>query len=818
MMIRQIVRRALSLGLAVVATFGARAAAQPIFTVAFGGARSHPYDVRHISIDLRLDDAKRQVAGSVTHRIRSLASPLRALNLDAAANMTISAVTADGAPTRFRLIGDTLSIILPKPLPYGDSTSIRVDYSVSPKKGLYFIQPDSLVPDRRNQIWTQGQAEDNHFWLPVYDYPNDRSTTEMRATLRGDWKLLSNGRLLDSKPNGDGTTTWHYQIDRDHSSYLIMLAAGEYLVRRDTVAGVPLEYWGYPDQAERIAATFGRTPDIFRYYLDRVGVPYPWSKYSQVAISEFMFGGMENTTATTITDNAYVDRRGAVDYDPDPLVAHELAHQWFGDMVTNRSWFHLWLHEGYATYLASRYRGHRSGEEAFLKEMYDDGLLALDVDKTIGRNPIAGTSGIKTNLYQRGARVLHMLNQLVGDDIFWRASRRFLERNAFGLVETNDLKIAFEDVSGLNLDWFFDEWIFKAGAPEFEVEYRYGRDSLFLRVRQVQRQDSLTGVFRMPLPLEFYLKNRVISDTVWLSRAEEIFTFPMPERPRFVIFDAGDAMLKTVRFSRADDELVAQLDAPRMIDRYLAARELTATTRDRSTASRRSQALRDRFPKERSPYVREEIIRGFATLDSVIAPEVIRLALADSSVEVRRAAIDISYRIVDKRERASLLRPLLSDSSDNVIAAAIEMLSVTAPEEISASLTKLQGVQGRKGRLAEAWLNAVLQSRANGYIDGVIEYTQPKYSRELRSQAYLVLSKLDTVTPAARAAIEQGLRDNSIYIRTSAASAVRARYDDTMRQMLQRLRGELGGEERANVERLIRDDPAATPPPGGSGR
>jgi aminopeptidase N len=808
MILRQPLRRTPLLPLIVLAALvSSRALAQPLFDVNFGGARSHPFDLLNVAIDLRLDDAHREISGNVTHTLRSLASSLRTIRLDAASNMKIGAVTVDGTPVRFRLQVDSLWIYLNKPLGYGDSARLRVDYSVSPRKGLYFIQPDSVFTERRSQIWTQGEAEDNHFWVPIYDYPNDRATTEIRATVRGDWKLLSNGVFLSATPNADGTRTWQYRLDKPYSTYLIMLAAGDYLVTRDTVDGIPLEYWTYPDQPERVKPTFGHTPDIIRYLRDLIGVPYPWNKYSQVMISEFMFGGMENTTATTLTDAALVDARGFVDYNPDGLIAHEATHQWFGDLVTDRSWYHLWLHESFATYIASRYRGYRYGDDVFLKDMFDDGQLALDADKSLGRSPVAGTSGTKTNLYQRGARIIHMLNRLVGEETFWRACRRFLNDHAYGLVETNDLKLAFEDAAGINLDWFFNEWIYGAGAPVYQVEYRTSRDSLWLRVKQVQKLDSSTGLFAMPVPVEFYLSNRVQSDTIWVSKDDEIFAFHITERPRFVIFDAGDAMLKTVRFPRTDEELIAQLDAPRMLDRLDAARELGFSGREKSTLLNRSQVMRDHYKREPSAYVRAEIIRAFGSLDSTVAPDVIRMALRDSAVDVRRAAIDLSMRISDVQARAAALRPLLADSSDDVVGATLEVLALTSPDQLRPELARLRGVRGRHDHLAESWLTAVLESKASALVDDVAEYASPKYSRDLRSQALTTLSKLDTVTPASRLAIERGLRDNSIFIRTAAASAVRASYDDTMRQMLQRLSGQLAGDEKANVDRLLREDP-----------
>jgi len=783
------------------------ASAQSLFeSVDYGGARTHRFDLLHVAIDVRFDQPASEVIGSVTHRIRSLDAALGSVRLDAGKGMTFSRIAVDGVPARYEHRGDTLAIWLPSPRAYGDTFTLAIDYRVRPEKGLYFIKPDSSSPNRRQQIWTQGEAEDNRYWVPIYDYPNDRATSEVTATVRGDWKVLSNGRLVATTTNADGSATWHYSMEKPHATYLIMLAAGDYLVTRDTADGIPLEYWTYPEMPERVGPTFGRTPDVIRYLSRLIGVPYPWNKYAQVFIADFMYGGMENTTATTLNDYALVDQRGLIDYNPDGLIAHEAAHMWFGDLVTNRSWGHLWLHESYATYLASRYNGYRYGEEDFLKEMYDNGLSGIRADQFSGRDPIARGNGVTSNIYNRGSRVLHMLQQLVGEDIFWRANRLFLERAAYGNVETNDLKIAFEDVAGINLDWFFDQWIYKAGYPKFSIERSYAGDTLKLRVRQTQSRDSLTGLFSMPVPLEFHLRGGVVSDTIWVAKEDETFSFALGEKPSFMIFDAGDAMLKAVDFPRTDEELVAQCAAPRMIDRLLAVSALTARDslrRDNGSLKRRSIALRDRFMREPSRFVREEIIDAVPSLDSSVAVDIVRKGLADSAAQIRRRAIDWVYLIGTRQGAARVLRPLITDTSAMVMSAAIGALSAADTTGLEDVLRGLRGQRGRRGRLATSWLNAVAAGGYKRLVDDVVGYTMAGYSNDIRSQAYFVLSRLDTTTPAVRLSIVGGLQGSSAVVRSGAAAAARRHLDSELRGMLVRLRDDLGGEERQTVDQIL---------------
>ncbi len=768
---------------------------------------SHGYDLLHVAIDVRFDLPKKLVIGSVEHSIHWLGGTSGALELHAAENMGFRSVMVDGAPARYRHTGETLAIYIPSSRK-NDTMSVRIEYTVSPAKGLYFIQPDSLMPLKRNQIWTQGEEEDNHFWVPIYDHPDDRTTTEIRATVPAGWKALSNGRLISGGPGTDsGTSVWHYRMEKPHSTYLIMLAAGEFMVTHDTVDGIPLEYWTYPEMPERVMPTFSRTPDAIRYLSTLLGVPYPWNKYSQITIADFMFGGMENTTATTLNDYVLVDERGLLDYNPDGVIAHEAAHMWYGDLITNRHWGHLWLHESYATYLAARYRGYRYGEDVFLEEMYDNGALGIQSQGVRGRNPLALGDNVTVNIYQRGSRVLHMLNRIVGEEAFWRANRIFLERHSYGLVETDDLKAAFNEATGSDLGWFFEQWIYKAGHPEYRVDKSWSKGTLSLRVRQAQNRDPMTGLFRMPVPLEFHMRGGIVRDTIQVEKEDETFTFQLGEEPAYVIFDAGDAILKTVEFPRASDELVAQLMADRSIDRMLAVEELASADRTlkgpRGDQRRRSLALLKLLEREPAPFVREAIVNKASMLDSLVMIDVIGRGLRDTSVTVRSAAVENSYLIASKSERARLLRPLLGDSSYAVVASVLGMLAVTDTSGLEPALRGMKGMRGRRDRLALEWLGAVLSGGYTSLADDVSDYTLPLYNTDTRVQAYYVLGKLDTITPKVRDAIVRGLRESSAIIRSTAAGAARSHLDAELRSMLERLRTELVGPQRSTVEGIL---------------
>ena len=777
--------------------------AQSIFGVRYDMGRQRTFDVLHTAIDVRFDEPRREVIGSVRHRLRPIIEELATVSLDADSAMRIARVTVDDVECGYRLGVRSLEIDLPKPARDGDTIEIAIDYRVRPSKGLYILAPDSTNPTRRAQIWTQGEAEDHHYWVPLYDFPNDRATSEMTITVRERWSALSNGDLVSRRSNNDGTATWHYRFDRPHASYLIMMAAGEYLVTRDTVDGIPLSYWTYPEFPERVAPAFASTPDVMRYLTRRIGIPYPWKSYAQVVVSEYMYGGMENTTASTLNDEALVDARGRIDYNTDNLIAHELAHQWFGDLVTTSDWGHLWVQESFATYLASKYLGHRYGEDALLNDIWEGGVRAIALDSTSGRDPIAGGKGQITNLYQRGAHVLYMLEHLLGEEPFWRGVRLFLERHAYSNVETADLQDAFEDASGVELDWFFRQWVYRAGAPELVVSHTYDGDSLRIRFRQAHVRDSLTGLFRLRLPIAIHHDDGIVRDTIWLDAERDSLTLPLASKPTMVLVDEGQSTLKRLRHERTDDELVAQLEAPAMLDRWEAVTTIVRVDSARRAEPWRLEALARAYRREPTAAVRDAIIGRIGELEGSEVGSLVAEAFTDSSVDVRRAAIELSYRIVDPVERAEALRARLADSSVRVVASALSMLATTDTTGLRATLAKWRGVTGRRQTMAQAWVGAVSSARLDELIDDVVVYTRAPYNRSTRWQAFIALSALSRTTPAVREAIIRGLTDSSASVREAAIEAAHTHLDAELRTRLAAVRETFAGEERRSIDAML---------------
>jgi aminopeptidase N len=338
-----------------------------------GEARDRHYDVLHYRIVVSFDEPKRTVHGTVTTTLIPFQTAFDSLIFDAE-EMTIHTVfLRSGARLPFTQNLRTVSIVLDRPYTLRDTITVSVEYSCTPRKGLYFVQPDSGYPAKPRQIWTQGEDMDNHFWFPCYDFPNDKATSEVIATVSRDLTVLSNGKLISVREDAKaGTKTFHWREGKPHASYLIMLAIGNYAVLRDKAGTVPLEYYVYPDRVEDARVCFRETAAMIRFFNEKIGFVYPWEKYAQVLIHEFVVGGMENTSATSLADNATVfDARARTDQSPTSLIAHELAHQWWGDVVTCKDWRHLWLNESFASYFDPLYHEATVGGDHFAFTMYE---------------------------------------------------------------------------------------------------------------------------------------------------------------------------------------------------------------------------------------------------------------------------------------------------------------------------------------------------------------------------------------------------------------------------------------------------------------
>lgn len=516
-----------------------------------GEARDKTYDVLHYKIEISFDESKKMVIGKTTATFVPYQPNFSIVEFDAE-RMQFTSVKMGKKSLKFDSLAKTIRITLDKAYSYKDTLTVSMEYSCIPKRGVYFVQPDSGYPDKPWQIWTQGEDMDNHHWFPCWDFPNDKATSEVIATVKKSYAFLSNGKLVGTKENKKaGTKTYHWKQTKPHSSYLVMFAAGEYEILKETSDGVPLEYYVYKHHAADAKINYAHTAPMMKFFNEKIGFRYPWEKYAQVIVADFVAGGMENTSATTLMDRITVyNARARVDESPTSLIAHEMVHQWWGDVVTCKDWRHIWLNESFASYFDPLYFEHAFGKDEFTNIMYNAQQAGINSDKSSGRKPIVSVGSYGANIYPRGASVLHMLRFILGDELFWKAINHYVTKYQFQPVETNDLKLAVEEATGKNLYWFFDQWIYKAGYPSFDVSYRFN-DSLRaveLTVQQVQTIDSLTGLFMTPVDIEIVAGGKSTIQRITVSQKESTYVLPVQEQPTLVLFDKDNWILKSVQY------------------------------------------------------------------------------------------------------------------------------------------------------------------------------------------------------------------------------------------------------------------------------
>jgi aminopeptidase N len=529
--------------------------------------RVRTYDVQHYIIRSRLDFAKKQLLGQTTILLKPLAKGFKTFDIDAA-EMKIESVTLgdQNTPLAFDAHNNKITITLDREYSPAEQIAVDIKYTVSkPKKGFHIFDESRDKARRLNypqQAWTQGQAEENRYWFPGYDYPDDKVTSEQYVTAPAKDVVAANGELLETADNGDGTKTWHYKMTVPHASYLISFVAGDYVKFDDKYENVPLGYYIYRGEEKLVKPAFGRTAVMMEIYEKLTGVKFPYNKYDQIMIAQFDLGGMENITATTLADSEIFGAElNSLRPGVEELIAHELAHSWFGDLVTCKTWPQLWLNEGFATYMVAIYKEQTMNRNNYLLRIREDARHYFSAEQS-GEKPHALVNDtfkqpdddiFDTTTYQKGSVVLHMLREAVGDEAFWRGVNLYLTRNRFGSVETADLQKAMEDASRKDLDWFFNEWAYSAGYPVLAVKSSYdaGRKNVRLEITQTQKQrDHSVAAFTLPIDIEVETAAGTVKKKITLNKTKQVFDIEVKEAPKKIWFDKDEKiMLKKFTFS-----------------------------------------------------------------------------------------------------------------------------------------------------------------------------------------------------------------------------------------------------------------------------
>jgi len=665
--------------------------------------RSRSYDALHYLIKLKLDFGRKSFEGATTVTLSSFRDGLEACVLDAEEFTVTSVVDDYGTPLKFEQSDRELKVVLPRPAKFGEIVTFTCRYDGrEPREGLKFVDE---TPDNPRLVWSDSWPNNVHHWFPCFDYPNDKATSEIVATVKAGLKVASNGRLVGVfEDAAAGTVTYHWSQDLPHSTYLIFLAAAPYVVVRDSYRTLPVNYWVYPGDEAKARPTYGKTPAMIAFFNGIFGYDYPWQKYDQISVP--LGGGAESTSATAMTSRIMVSEPDEPDFSAIGIVSHELAHQWWGDLITLRSWGHAWMNESFGTYSDYLYHRHDRGDDEGAVNLQNKLAAYLREAHTRYIRPIVSDRYDKpedmfdSHSYPKGALVLHMLRSILGDEIFFKTLSHLLHRYAFDAVDTADFVRSVKTVTGQNLDWFFDQWLFKPGHPVFDIRSEWDPTKKIVRLKVVQVQDFAKGVpvFRVPVSVKIVTAGGAVTHRVWIREREEAFEFPAETKPMLVRFDAANELIKEATFPKETAELLYQLKNDDVIGRMTAAGELAVAADQSAVLTELTRCARS------DPFwaVRRAAVEALARAPRPAAEGVLKQACGDPHASVRTAAVQALGALKDKRLAAFFKDLFGKDKSVRVRAEALRALGLTGDASLAPFLRESAAVPSHQNMIKRA--------------------------------------------------------------------------------------------------------------------
>jgi aminopeptidase N len=762
-------------------------------------ARSRDYDLQHSRIALRFDLDHKKVIGDVTHSLIILRDSTARINFDSA-GLTIQNVTVNKSTVNFETKDDKLIIPLAAAARAGERVDINIRYEAKPTKGLYFILPDKNYPDRPKQIWTQGESEDTRYYLPTYDYPNDRLTTETILTVPANWITVANGKLINVSDAANGMKTWTWKESVPSSTYLITVVAGEFEEVKDSWRGIPVTYYAPKGRGDRLSVNYARTSQMIELFSKKLGVDYPWEKYAQSMVDDFVAGGMENSSATTNTSTSLQHPKLALEFltGQDDLISHELGHQWFGDLVTCKDWGDIWLNEGFATFMEFVWTESHFGKDQADYERWQAAHQWFEeanlYAKPIVRHDFNDSGEFDGNAYTKGGWVLYMLRHQIGEDAFYRGLKHYLEVNRGKNVVTADLAKALEETTHTNVDQFFSQWLYGAGAPKFDLSYKYddAKHEVALTIKQTQKVEGRVGFFRVPTEVEITTTSgpKLFPITISNEKDTAVATFPADSAPLMVLFDKGGHVLKSADFHKekkewlyqlkntaeladradaitalgklkGDDEVVAALSNALLNDKAWGIRANAADALGQLGGSSASRQLLEALNTAKEPWVRNHIVSALANFkdDPAIVAKLTSIAADDSSYRARAAAVQALGRLKAPGALATLDAAVAADSPDGFLRnAALRAMGPLGDDKAVPALLEWSApgkpIDSRNAAISSL---ARLQKDNKDITNQITSYLrEPHFSIRMASIFALGARGDTTAVPALEALLESG--------------------------------------------------------------
>ena len=707
------------------------------------------YEVRvlHLALDVTPNFDQRTIAGQATLQFKPIARPVQELELDAV-DLRVESVDSTEPIQGYQVTEKKIVVTFAAAIPPGKTAGLTIHYHAEPTQGLYFRTPEMGYKAGDTHLFSQGESIMARYWYPCLDEPNAMFTSEITCRVPDGMTVVSNGRLVDqTKDPTTGLTAFHWSQEQVHANYLITLVAGYFKKIEDKYKEIPLTFYTPPSEIGEAMSSFRDTKDMMAFFESEIGVAYPWPKYDQICVNDFVAGGMENTSATTLTDGTLFTDATENIHSSEGLISHELSHQWFGDLVTCKDWSHIWLNEGFATYYETLYAGHKHGRDALLYELYQRTQhitgLADDTEAIVRRTYDSPDQMFGYLAYPKGGWVLHMLRCDLGEDLYRRCIKTYLERYRHANVVTENLRAVIEELSGRSYDQFFDQWVYHAHHPELDVNWSWDERTKLAKVsiRQTQKLSANVLLFNFPFTVRFQGKFGMTDRIIRVQNKEEDFYFRLDSAPDVVRLDPNYALFAKVTFPVPAPMLYAQLANPNDLLGRLLAIEQLARKNDKETIAK----LKNTLNNDGFYGVRLEASKALRSIHTEDALEALAASAQQADARVRRQVVadlggfyrDTAYSVCRKT--------LDQEKNPAILAAAIRNQSAYAKPEVAEILNRFLISNSFRNELADAAVNAMRSQDDPVYIQPLLatlgkreaDFTSRGLAQGLGALAYL---------------------------------------------------------------------------------
>jgi aminopeptidase N len=707
------------------------------------------FEIYHTNANLVIHPYDTLVEGEVEFSFKTLRERIDSLVFDVT-DISVSEVRIDNQAMPFRTNGGNIIIEAPENLQWQTRHKLLFIYTAKPAEGLYFIGWNDPARTSRKQIW----AHRPNRWMP---YTPSIHTIDMAVTVPGNLKVFSNGVREDVVTNKDNSKTWIYKMNHPHPFFSTCLVIGDYEFKTlRTKRGLPVELWYYPEFEDHFETTYIHQTEMFDFFEEEFDFEYPWELYRQAPVSNYMYAAMETTTATIFGDFLMVDERAYFGRNYVNVNAHELAHQWFGNYISHLKHKDVWLTESFATYWGKMFEKHVFGADYYQNLR---NLEMLDAFEGSRKNnlSVGHSRGGRERIYQKGSLVLDMLRDIMGDREFKAVMKYYLETYPYQTAETNDFLQAIRKVSGRSMEWFFEQWIYRGGEPEYEISHEQLPGEVRVDVEQIHEKNDLTGLFEMPFVFEVHYKDGSVKrHTEWIRQQHQIVSINNPDNREveFLIFDPNRKVLKKVKYERTYNELIAQAaKAGNMIDRYDAILELRSFP-----SSQKTNELVDIYAKETFHLTKNEILFQVAGewKNNDRVKTLIRKATGDPDDKVRMAALQI-FPVIPQEFKDDF-EELLSDKSYFNVELALQNLCRSFPGQYGSYLDRTADETGWRGKnIRISWLEIAIERGGTAFVPELKNYTSESHEFETRINAMQALQRLNILDAEIAANMMQGL-------------------------------------------------------------